>query len=140
LFIGEESLIAARQAVKWYLDQNMNGYVVLEKSKPIRFTTENINGKEFVKAEFDVMNRKENIIMKSVLWSYNYRAFWLYDGKRHSWIWICQVITDPSEYSSAVAKARQIPETAEFKKYGPYKQPEKRIPGVTYLNYRGEII
>jgi len=139
-FVGDESIIAAQQAVEWYLNQNVSGYIISKEDTPIHFTTENINSKAFVKAEFDVLNKKGNAIKRSILWAYNYRTFWLYDGKKHIWTWISQVITDPAEYADATAKARQIPETAEFKKYGPYKQPEKRIPGVTYLNYRGEAI
>ncbi len=119
-FIGNESRMIAQQAVKWYLNQNINNYIVSEKDTPVHFTTENINGKEFVRTEFNVLNKKQNAVRKAVVWAYNYRAFWLSDdGKRHAYTWICQIITDPSEYSNVIAKARQIPETAEFKKHIP---------------------
>ena len=139
-FVGEESLVAAQQAVKWYLSQNLNGHIVSEKGMPTHFVTENISGKEFVKVEFDVLDKKKNLTKKGIVWACNYRAFWLHNGNRHIWTWICQIITDSSEYPSVIAKARQIPETAEFKKYIPNNRPRKRVPGVRYLNYRGEVI
>jgi len=114
-FVGEESRKVAQQAVEWYLNQNVNGFFVSEKDKPIRFITEHISGKEFVKAEFDIWNEKENFSRKSLIWAFNHRGFWsAYDGKRRAYTWICQIISDPSEYSSAVTKARQIPETMRF--------------------------
>lgn len=137
---GKESLIAAEQAVQWYISHDEDGLVVLEKDKSAHFETETINGKDFVKTELNISNKKTNAERKSLLWAHNYRSFWWHDGKRYISSWICQIITEPSDFSITIAVARQIPETAEFKKYSLNNEPDKMVPGIRYLNYRGEVV
>lgn len=114
-FVGDERILAAQQAIQWVLDKNLDGYEITSDGRPVKFTIEHINNKDFVKTEINVFSKKENITKKCVIWALNRRGYRLRDANiRRMYTWICQVISDPSVYSDIAFKARMIPETLDL--------------------------
>ncbi len=113
--IVNERILAAQQSIKWILEKGQDNYNVTD-DMPIKFTSEQVGNKEFVKAEVDIFSKKENVGKKCLIWALNYRGYRLKNTEnvRRMYTWICQVITNSSDYSSAVAKAHMILETFKF--------------------------
>lgn len=114
-FVGDDRILAAQQAIQWVLDKNLDGYEIASDG-PIKFTSEQINNKVFVRTEIDVFSKKENITKKCVIWALNLRGYRLKrnENVRRMETWICQVISDSSVYPDIVFKARMIPETLDL--------------------------
>ena len=113
--IGDERILAAQQAIKWILNKGLDGYEVAN-GMPIKFTSEDIGNKLFIKAEIDIFSQKERILKKCVIWALNYRGSRLKRKENVRWMetWTCQLITNSSNYSSSVAKTYMILEALKF--------------------------
>lgn len=113
-FLGDERILAAQQAIRWILDRERDNHEARDSS--ISFTSEQIGNYVFVKTEADIFSKKENVIKKCVIWALNFRGARLKKNESIRWMetWICRVISDPSNYSSAMAQARTIIETFKF--------------------------
>ncbi len=114
-FIGNERILAAQQAIKWILDNEHDEYNVTE-DMPIKFASEQIGNKVFVKVETDIFSKKENVIKKCIIWALNYRGSRLKGEENVRWMetWTCRLISDTSNYSSALDKMYGILETFKF--------------------------
>lgn len=113
-FINDERVLAAQEAVRWILDKNLDNYGIIDE--PIKFSSENIGNKLFVKTEINVFSKKENIIKKYAIWALNCRGYRFKRKANVRWseTWICELITDSSNYSSAIAQVHMILETFKF--------------------------
>lgn len=112
-FGGEERILAAKQAIKWILNNDLDDYNAINNS--IKFSLEQISTHAFVKTEIEVFSKKDNTTKKCVIWALNCRGY-RFGGKRQAETWLCQVISDGSAYSDAMANAYAILKTFKFDK------------------------
>jgi len=112
-FIDEERILAGQQAIKWVLRNDLEGYNLANKENAIKFTSEIVGGKKFVKADvelFDGSNRK-----KCTIWALNYWGYReMKTGERRMLIWIAKIISDPDEFLNVSTRSRMIFETLQF--------------------------
>lgn len=114
-FVGNERILAAQQAIKWILEKGLDGYKI-SSDDPVKFNVENIGGKQFVKTEVNVLSDSGYTTKKCTIWALNFRGYRLRRAENLRWmgVWICQVISDSTDYSNALAKAYRILKTFEF--------------------------
>lgn len=111
-FIGEERILATKQAIRWVLSNDLGNYSVINNAT-INYATEIISNKEFVKTEVDISDGSR--IRKCIIWGIN---LWGYRNKpeeRKMIVLMIRVITEPDNLSSALSKAHTILKTLSFK-------------------------
>jgi hypothetical protein len=108
----EERILAGKEAIGRLLGRG-DGYKLAEDGQ-IRFSSENISGKEFVKAEADVY--AGNLKKKCVVWALNVSGYRLkaVPDERRANTWLCQVLSDASDFVSVEVRAHRILETLRF--------------------------
>lgn len=114
--IGNERILAAQQAIKWILEKGLLDGYKISSDETIRFSVEDIGNKQFVKTEVNVFSNKEYTAKKCTIWALNFRGYRLRRMENVRWMetWVCQIISDASDYSSALVKAYRILETFKF--------------------------
>ncbi|MFH1442166.1 MAG: hypothetical protein ABIH18_09035 [Candidatus Omnitrophota bacterium] len=114
-FISDERVLVAQQAIKWIIDNDLDGYKVVNEV-PINFTSENIGNKLFVKIAIDIFSKKKNVTKKCIIWALNCRGYRFKKKVSVRWAetWVCQLISDSSDYLSTVAQTHMILETLKF--------------------------
>jgi len=115
LFIGEERLLAAQQALTWLVEQGWREYRALTAT-PLQFTIEQIGDKTFVRTELEVVTKGTQATKKCVLWALNLRGYRLKgtENIRGMETWICWVISAVPDYQDLAGQARTILETLAF--------------------------
>jgi hypothetical protein len=86
----------------------------LAEGNQIKFSSEKVSNKEFVKGEAELHAAK--LKKKCVVWALNISGYRLTNApdERRGNTWVCQVISDPLDFSSVDAKAHTIVETLKF--------------------------
>ena len=110
---GDERILAGKEVISRWVGKGIDSYEIGEGGQ-IHFSSEKVSNKEFVRGDLDL--NKGNIKKKCVIWVLNlsgYR-FKAVPDKRRANMWVCQVVSDPPDFSSIDIKAHRILETLRF--------------------------
>ena len=130
-FSGEERILAAQQAAKWIITNDLGGYKVMAK-KPIEFKTETIGNKEFIKAEVYISDGIRNKMCG--IWALNYWGYREKGDKRRMLVWTAKIISDPVEFQEILIHSRMIFETLEFPAINQTVYPDLREKELSVKN------
>jgi len=109
----EERILAGKEVIRRLLDKGVEGSKVADVDK-LNYTSETVAHKEFVRGEADFY--RGTLKKKVVIWALNIGGYRLKDApdERRAETWVCEVISDPTDFASVEGKAGGILETLKF--------------------------
>lgn len=111
--LGGERVLAAQEAIKWTIREDLSGYTMVSTFEPI-FSIEKIGNKEFIKTIVDITDGTKR--KKGSIWALNYWAYRNKPEKRRVVVWVAKIICDLEKFQEATEQTYMIFETLQFPK------------------------
>ncbi len=116
-FIGEERILAAQQAINWVLNNDLGRYKVI-KDFPIKFTSEVIGKKEFIKTEVEVISDSDKAKICNI-WALNCWGYRVDPEVKRMINWVAIIVADPTFPTTVniLKESHMILESLEFTRF-----------------------
>lgn len=109
-FVGEERILATKQAIEWLLHNDLGEYKVT--SNFFDYDEVIINNKNFVELKVDISDGLHK--KRCIIWALNYWGYREGSGERRMLVWAAKIISSVSDFDAIINMTKMIPETLKF--------------------------